>query len=84
MDPFTFQITRHRLFCIVDEVVIGPKLGSGSATTNEGHDLMVSLYHANGGPLMRSVGLPHHIASVAEACKAIIRRFDGDIDGGER
>jgi N-methylhydantoinase B len=83
LDPFTFQIIRHRLFRIVEEAVITLKQVSGSATTNEGHDLMVSLYRADGGLLMGGVGFLHHITSAAEACKAIIRRFAGAIDPGD-
>ena len=46
MDPITFSIIRHRLFRVIDEAVITLKQVSGSAITNEGHDLMVSLYRA--------------------------------------
>lgn len=42
MDPITFSIIRHRLFRVVEEAVITLKHVSGSAITNEGHDLMVS------------------------------------------
>ena len=80
MDPITFSITRHRLYRIVDEAVITLKHVSGSATTNEGHDLMVSLYRADGSLLMGGVGFLHHLTSAAEACKAIIRRFEGHIN----
>ena len=52
---------------------------SGSAITNEGHDLMVSLYRADGSLLMGGVGFLHHLTSAAEACKSIIRRFAGRI-----
>jgi N-methylhydantoinase B len=83
MDPITFSIIRHRLYRIVDEAVITLKNVSGSATTNEGHDLMVSLYRANGSLLMGGVGFLHHLTSAAEACKAIIRRFKGDIHEGD-
>jgi len=83
MDPMTFSIIRHRLFRIVDEAVITLKHVSGSAITNEGHDLMVSLYRADGSLLMGGVGFLHHLTSAAEACKAIIRRFDGDIGEGD-
>ncbi len=75
MDPITFAIIRHRLFRIVDEAVITLKHVSGSAITNEGHDLMVSLYRADGSLLMGGGGFLHHLTSAAEACKAIIRRF---------
>ena len=80
MDPITFSIIRHRLYRIVDEAVITLKHVSGSATTNEGHDLMVSLYRADGSLLMGGVGFLHHLTSAAEACKAIIRRFEGHIN----
>jgi N-methylhydantoinase B len=56
---------------------------SGSPTTNEGHDLMVSLYTAEGALLMGGVGFLHHLSSASEACKAIIRRFAGKICEGD-
>jgi N-methylhydantoinase B len=83
MNPMTFSIIRHRLFRIVDEAVITLKHVSGSAITNEGHDLMVSLYRADGTLLMGGVGFLHHLTSAAEACKAIIRRFQGQIGEGD-
>ena len=83
MDPMTFSIIRHRLFRIVDEAVITLKNVSGSAITNEGHDLMVSLYRADGTLLMGGVGFLHHLTSAAEACKSIIRRFADDIHEGD-
>jgi N-methylhydantoinase B len=80
MDPITFSIIRHRLFRVVEEAVITLKHVSGTAITNEGHDLMVSLYRADGSLLMGGVGFLHHLTSAAEACKAIIRRFAGQIN----
>lgn len=79
IDPITFEIVRHRLFRVVEEAVITLKHVSGSATTNEGHDLMVSLYTAEGRLLMGGVGFLHHLSSASEACKAIIRRFGNRI-----
>ncbi|MEM7466592.1 MAG: hydantoinase B/oxoprolinase family protein [Pseudomonadota bacterium] len=83
IDPVTFAIIRHRLFRVVDEAVITLKNVSGSAITNEGHDLMVSLYRADGSLLMGGVGFLHHLTSAAEACKAIIRRFKNSIEPGD-
>lgn len=83
IDPITFSIIRHRLYRVVDEAVITLKNVSGSAITNEGHDLMVSLYRADGSLLMGGVGFLHHLTSAAEACKAIIRRFAGRIGEGD-
>ena len=83
MDPITFSIIRHRLYRVVEEAVITLKHVSGSAITNEGHDLMVSLYEADGTLLLGGVGFLHHLTSAAEACKSIIRRFEGDIHEGD-
>ena len=83
VDPITFEIIRHRLFRTIEEAVITLKQVSGSATTNEGHDLMVSLYTREGELLMGGVGFLHHLTSAAEACKAIIRRFEGEIAPGD-
>ena len=83
MDPITFSIIRHRLYRVVEEAVITLKHVSGSAITNEGHDLMVSLYEADGTLLFGGVGFLHHLTSAAEACKSIIRRFDGDVHEGD-
>jgi N-methylhydantoinase B len=83
MDPITFSIIRHRLYRVVEEAVITLKHVSGSAITNEGHDLMVSLYEADGTLLLGGVGFLHHLTSAAEACKSIIRRFDGDVHEGD-
>ncbi len=83
LDPITFEIVRHRLFRVVEEAVITLKNVSGSAITNEGHDLMVSLYTADGGLLMGGVGFLHHLSCASEACKAILRRFRGRINEGD-
>jgi N-methylhydantoinase B len=80
MDPVTYSIIRHRLFRITDEAVITLKHVSGSAITNEGHDLLVGLYRADGSLLMGGFGYLFHMVYAAEACKAIIRRFKGDIN----
>jgi len=83
VDPITFEIVRHRLFRIVDEAVITLKHVSGSAITNEGHDLMVSLYTADGGLLMGGVGFLHHLSCASQACKAILRRFKDRLNEGD-
>jgi N-methylhydantoinase B len=80
IDPITFEIIRHRLYRVVEEAVMTLKHVSGSAITNEAHDLMVSLYTADGGLLMGGVGFLHHISCASEACKAILRRFKGRIN----
>jgi N-methylhydantoinase B len=79
VDPITFQIIRHRLHSIVDEATIALKNVSGSPTTTEGHDMMVSLYNADGELMIGGVGFLHHITSASQAVKHIIERFSDSL-----
>ncbi len=75
VDPITFQIVRHKLNHILEEALITLEMVSGSPITTEGHDMMVSLYTAEGGLLLGGVGFLHHITSAAQAVKHIIGYF---------
>ena len=44
VDPVTFEIIRHKLYSVMGEAIIALENVSGSPITNEGHDLMASLY----------------------------------------
>ncbi|MFQ5913622.1 MAG: hydantoinase B/oxoprolinase family protein [Nitrospinota bacterium] len=86
VDPFTFEIVRHKLTRVVDEAVITLKHISGSSTTTEGHDLLVGLYRADGSLLMAVVGYLHALPGAGEACRHILREYsenpgiyDGDV-----
>jgi N-methylhydantoinase B len=76
IDPFTSQIIRHKLDNIVDEAIVALENVSGSPITTEGHDMMVSLYTAEGDLLLGGVGFLHHITSAARAVKHIIELFE--------
>jgi N-methylhydantoinase B len=78
VDPSTFEIIRHKFFRVIDESITALMNVSGSSITNEGHDVMVSLYRADGGLLMGGVGFLHHITSASHACKQILREFSED------
>jgi len=80
VDPVTFQIIRHKLNHIVEEGVITLEMVGGNPITTEGHDMMVSLYTADGGLLLGGVGFLHHITSAAQAVKHIIGYF-GEEEG---
>ncbi|MBI2881807.1 MAG: hydantoinase B/oxoprolinase family protein [Candidatus Tectomicrobia bacterium] len=86
VDPFTFEVIRHKLMRVVDEAVITLKHISGSSTTTEGHDLIAALYRADGSLLMGVVGFLHALPGAGEACRHILREyaenpgiFDGDV-----
>lgn len=83
VDPVTFEIIRHKLLNVMDEAIIALENVSGSPITNEGHDLMVSLYKADGGLMVGGVGFLHHLTSAAQAVKHIIASFGDDPGIGE-
>jgi N-methylhydantoinase B len=78
VDPVTFQIIRHKLHQVIDEAIIALENVSGSPITNEGHDLMVSLYKADGGLMVGGVGFLHHLTSASQAVKHILANYAED------
>jgi N-methylhydantoinase B len=78
VDPVTFEIIRHKLVRVTEETIVALENVSGSPITNEGHDMMVSLYGRDGGLMIGGVGFLHHLTSAAEAVKHIIRAFSDD------
>ncbi|MBI4334719.1 MAG: hydantoinase B/oxoprolinase family protein [Chloroflexi bacterium] len=75
VDPITFEIIRHKLWQITDEMGLTLKRVSGSPTTTEAHDFMVGLYRANGDILVAGAGATWHIVCASAACKSILNRF---------
>ena len=78
MDSVTFEIIRHKLYSVMDEAIIALENVSGSPITNEGHDLMASLYKADGGLMVGGVGFLHHLTSAAQAVKHILATYADD------
>lgn len=83
VDPVTFEIIRHKLYQVIDEAIIALENVSGSPITNEGHDMMASLYRADGGLMVGGVGFLHHLTSAAQAVKHLIANFSEDPGIGE-
>ena len=78
VDAVTFEIIRHKLHQVIDEAIIALENVSGSPITNEGHDMMASLYRADGGLMVGGVGFLHHLTSAAQAVKHVIANFSQD------
>ncbi len=86
VDPFVFEIIRHKFMRVIDEAVITLKHISGSSATTEGHDLIMALYRTDGSLLMGVLGYLHALPGAGEACRHIIREYsenpginDGDV-----
>ncbi len=78
VDPFTFEIIRHKLDRVSEEACITLELVSGTTVTAEGHDYMVSLYTSEGELLISGVGFLHHLTSAAHAVRHILDNFSDD------
>jgi N-methylhydantoinase B len=83
MDPVTFEIVRHKLNQVIDEAILALEKVSGSPTTAEGHDMMVSLYRADGSLMLGGVGFLHHLSSAAQAVRNVIEMFGDEIAEGD-
>lgn len=83
IDSVTFEIIRHKLVQVTDETIIALENVSGSPITNEGHDMMASLYLPDGGLMVGGVGFLHHLTSAAQAVKHILATFSEDPGIGE-
>ena len=78
VDPFTFEIIRHKLFRVTEEAVIALESVSGTPISAEAHDLMVSLYREDGALMVGGTGFLQHLASASQAVKHIIANFSDD------
>ena len=78
VDAVTFEVIRHRLTSIVDEAIVSLENVSGSPITNEGHDMMVSLYRANGDLMVGGVGFLYHLTSASQAVRHLLTRYSSD------
>jgi len=75
VDPFTFEIIRHRLFRIIEESIITLKHVSGSSPTVDGNDLVVGLYRPDGSLMMGALGYLHVLPGAGQAVKHIIKEY---------
>ncbi|MEX0664270.1 MAG: hydantoinase B/oxoprolinase family protein [Acidimicrobiia bacterium] len=86
IDPFTFEIIRHKLFRVIDEGLITLGKVSGTAVTADGHDVLVALYLPDGSLLTCGLGFLEHLVPASRAVRQITSSFaedpgifDGDV-----
>jgi N-methylhydantoinase B len=78
VDPFTFEIIRHKLFRVTEEAIIALESVSGTPISAEAHDLMVALYREDGGLMVGGSGFLQHLTSASQAVKHILKTFSDD------
>ena len=79
-DTITFEMVSHKLHMVVAEAMDALRNVSGSPSTSEALDMMVSLYDRDGNLMLGGVGFTHHITSAVQAVKHILAEF-GDEPG---
>lgn len=78
VDPFTFQIIKHKLSHVTAEAIAALKNVSGSMNTNVAHDMMVSLFGRDGSLTIGGAGFAQHLPPGAQAIKHLIHHFSED------
>lgn len=82
-DPVTFEMIRHKLHMVVAEAMDALRNVSGSPSTSEALDMMVSLYDREGNLMLGGVGFTHHITSAVQAVKHLLTEYSEDPGIGE-
>ncbi len=78
VDPFTFEIIRHKLFRVIDEGLITLAKVSGTPVTADGHDVIVALYLPDGSLLTCGLGFLEHLVPASRAVRQITASFADD------
>jgi N-methylhydantoinase B len=82
-DPVTFEMVRHKLHMVIAEAMDALRNVSGSPSTSEALDMMVSLYNREGNLMLGGVGFTHHITSAVQAVKHLLSNYGEDPGIGE-
>jgi len=78
VDPIAYEMVRHKLLMVVAEAMDALKNVSGSPSTSEALDMMVSLYDMKGRLMLGGVGFTHHITSAVQAVKHLLSEYHDD------
>jgi N-methylhydantoinase B len=75
VDPITFEIVRHRLWSIADEMAMTLVRTAGDPSITESRDFMVAVFTPDGEIAIGGWGGNRHVSCTAQACKGILARF---------
>jgi N-methylhydantoinase B len=78
IDSITFEIVRHRLWAIADEMAMTLIKTAGNPTISEVNDFMVAIFTPEGEIALGGWGGNRHVSCTAQACKGILARFPAD------
>jgi N-methylhydantoinase B len=78
VDPITYEIVRHRLWSIADEMALTLIRTAGNPSITEAHDFMVALFTPDGDIALGGWGGNRHVSCTALAVRGILARFPLD------
>ena len=79
VDPITFELVRHGLNAVSNEMMITIQRTGRSPTTTQAFDFSASFMDERGDTLDQAVGVPLHMGTIPGAMKEVLAKFGGDI-----
>lgn len=84
LDPVTFEILRHRLWQIADEMGVNLRRVSGSPVVTDASDFMCALYRADGDVVILGSGALMHVSTTSMVCKRVLEKYSRPAAGQAR
>ena len=78
-DPITFELVRHGLNAVSNEMMVTIQRTGRSPTTTQAFDFSASFMDDQGDTLDQAVGVPMHMGTIPGAMKTVLARFGNDI-----
>jgi N-methylhydantoinase B len=75
VDPVTYEIVRHRLWGVADEMATTLIRTAGSHSITDVNDFLVAVFTAGGEIALGGWGGNRHVSCTAQACKGLLERF---------
>ncbi len=82
-DPITLAIMQHALASAADQMALSLYRTAYSTIVRDCLDFSTSLCDAQGKMIAQGITLPHHVASVPFAMRALLNKFGEDIEPGD-
>ena len=79
VDPITFELVRHGLNSVSNEMMITIQWTGRSPTTTQAFDFSASFMDERGDTLDQAAGIPIHMGTIPAAMKAVLAKFGDDI-----
>lgn len=82
-DPITLAIMQHALTSAADQMALSLYRTAYSTIVRDCLDFSTSLCDAQGQMIAQGITLPHHVAAVPFAMRALLNKFGEDIEPGD-